>query len=99
MSSYIGHSSFSAAPKKSDGLIDLWRSVVRHKRLFVAIMCTFCVLGALYILTATPRYRAEAVLRVETKPGSSISALSDVSGTMSATVSASDESEIGRAHV
>jgi tyrosine-protein kinase Etk/Wzc len=96
MSSYIGHSSFisAAPPKKSDGLIDLWRSVVRHKRLFMAITCTFCVAGALYILLATPQYRAEAMLRVESKPGSSISALSDVSGTMSATVSASDESAV-----
>ena len=95
MSSYIGHSSFSAAaPKKSDGLIDLWRSVVRHKRLFMAITGTFVVVGGLYILLATPQYRAEAMLRVESKPGSSISALSDVSGTMSATVSASDESAV-----
>ncbi|CAN7766567.1 polysaccharide biosynthesis tyrosine autokinase [Caballeronia sp. LjRoot29] len=96
MSSYIGHSSFSAAPKKSDGLIDLWRSVVRHKRLFMTITGTFVVVGGLYILLATPQYRAEAMLRVESssKPGASISALSDVSGTMSATVSASDESAV-----
>ncbi|MFT4505406.1 polysaccharide biosynthesis tyrosine autokinase [Caballeronia sp. 15711] len=96
MSSYIGHSSFSTAPKKSDGLIDLWRSVVRHKRLFMAITGTFVVVGGLYILLATPQYRAEAMLRVESssKPGASLSALSDVSGTMSATVSASDESAV-----
>ncbi|CAN7464615.1 polysaccharide biosynthesis tyrosine autokinase [Caballeronia sp. LjRoot34] len=94
MGSYIGQSSFTALPKRSDGLLDLWRSVVRHKRLFIGITGAFCAVGALYILHATPQYRAEALLRVQSKPGSSISALSDVSGAMPADISASDESDV-----
>jgi tyrosine-protein kinase Etk/Wzc len=94
MGSYIGQSSFTTVPKRSDGLLDLWRSIVRHKRLFIGITGAFCVVGALYILQATPQYRAEALLRVQSRPGSAISALSDVSGAMPADISASDESDV-----
>ena len=94
MGSYIGQSSLTALPKRSDGLLDLWRSIIRHKLLFTAITGTFCVLGALYILQATPQYRAEALLRVQTKSSASISALSDVSGAMPSDVSANDESDV-----
>ncbi|KVE42088.1 GNVR domain-containing protein [Burkholderia sp. BDU5] len=86
----------SAVPhaKRNDGLAGLWWSVVRHRRLFATIVVVFFALGVLYALVATPQYRAEALLRIQTKPGSSISALSDVSGTISNGPSANDESEV-----
>lgn len=79
---------------RDDGLASLWRSVVGHRRLFVSIVCACFFAGALYALVATPQYRTEALLRIQTKPGPSISALSDVSGAISAGPSANDESEI-----
>src|SRR5580698_7089976 len=94
MSTYIGRSPYAAVSRRSDGMLDLWRSAVRHKLLFTAITGTFCVAGVLYILLATPQYRAEAVLRVQNKTAATVSALSDVSGTISSDPSASDESEI-----
>lgn len=85
-----------AAPhaKRNDGLASLGWSVVRHRRLFATIVGVFFALGVLYALLATPQYRAEALLRIQTKPGASISALSDVSGTISNGPSANDESEV-----
>jgi tyrosine-protein kinase Etk/Wzc len=94
MSTYIGRAPSVVISKRSDGLLDLWRSAVRHKLLFSAITGTCCVMGVLYILLATPQYRAEAVLRVQSKTNSTVSALSDVSGTISSDPAASDESEI-----
>jgi tyrosine-protein kinase Etk/Wzc len=94
MGSYIEQSPASVLPGRSDGLVDLWRSIVRHKRLFVLVTGACCFLGALYILLAMPQYRADALLRVQMKPGASVSALSDVSGTTSADQSPDDESDI-----
>ncbi|RKF43561.1 hypothetical protein BCY88_06180 [Paraburkholderia fungorum] len=62
--------------------------------LFAAIFGTCCFAGGLYILLATPQYRADALLRVQIKPGASVSALSDVSGTTSADQSADDETDV-----
>ncbi|CAB3749663.1 multidrug MFS transporter [Burkholderia sp. MSh2] len=76
------------------GLMQLWQSVARHRRLFFGTIAATFAAGVLYALLATPQYRAEALLRVQTKPGSSISSLSDVSGTIAASPSASDESEM-----
>lgn len=94
MSSYMGQSPMGIIPAKNDGLFGLWRSVARHKLLFSTIVGVCCLVGGLYILTATPQYRADALLRVQIKPGASISALSDVSGTMSADQSADDETDV-----
>ncbi|NHV25439.1 multidrug MFS transporter [Burkholderia sp. D-99] len=76
------------------GMTQLWQAVTQHRRLFFATIGATLVTGVLYALLATPQYRAEALLRVQTKPGSSISSLSDVSGTIAASPSASDESEM-----
>ncbi|WP_159463024.1 polysaccharide biosynthesis tyrosine autokinase [Caballeronia ptereochthonis] len=81
-------------PHRGDGIVDLWRSVVRHKTLLGAVTGTCCAAGVLYILLATPQYRAEALLRVQSKAGVSISSLSDVSGSIAADGSASDESDV-----
>jgi tyrosine-protein kinase Etk/Wzc len=81
-------------PAKNDGLSGLWRSIARHKLLFSTIVGVCCLVGGVYILVATPQYRADALLRVQIKPGPSISALSDVSGTMSADQSADDETDV-----
>jgi tyrosine-protein kinase Etk/Wzc len=81
-------------PAKNDGLSGLWRSIARHKLLFATIVGVCCLVGGLYILAATPQYRADALLRVQIKPGASISALSDVSGTMSSDQSADDETDV-----
>ncbi|HDR9768137.1 TPA: multidrug MFS transporter [Burkholderia cepacia ATCC 25416] len=81
------------APDES-GMTQLWQAVKQHRRLFFATIGVTFVAGVLYALLATPQYRAEALLRVQTKPGSSISSLSDVSGTIAASPSASDESEM-----
>nr|WP_243771535.1 GNVR domain-containing protein [Burkholderia sp. D-99] len=75
-------------------MTQLWQAVTQHRRLFFATIGATLVTGVLYALLATPQYRAEALLRVQTKPGSSISSLSDVSGTIAASPSASDESEM-----
>ncbi|WP_244815987.1 polysaccharide biosynthesis tyrosine autokinase [Caballeronia sp. Lep1P3] len=80
--------------QRGDGLLDLWRSVVRHKTLLGAVTGTCCAAGVVYVLLATPQYRAEALLRVQSKAGTSISALSDVSGSMAADASANDESDV-----
>lgn len=84
----------SVPSARNDGLPGLWRNIARHKLLFAAIFGTCCFMGGLYILLATPQYRADALLRVQNKPGASVSALSDVSGTMSADQSADDESDV-----
>ncbi|WP_408733034.1 GNVR domain-containing protein [Burkholderia ubonensis] len=76
------------------GVTQLWHAVTQHRRLFFTTIGATLVTGVLYALLATPQYRAEALLRVQTKPGSSISSLSDVSGTIAASPSASDESEM-----
>ncbi|AXF23715.1 multidrug MFS transporter [Burkholderia pyrrocinia] len=76
------------------GMKQLWHAVAQHRRLFFATIGATLATGVLYALLATPQYRAEALLRVQTKPGSSISSLSDVSGTIAASPSASDESEM-----
>jgi tyrosine-protein kinase Etk/Wzc len=81
-------------PQRGDGIVDLWRSVVRHKTLLGAVTGTCCAAGVLYILLATPQYRAEALLRVQSKAGPAISALSDVSGSIAADGSANDESDV-----
>lgn len=94
MSSYIGQSPMGIIPAKNDGLSGLWRSIARHKLLFATIVGVCCLVGGLYILAATPQYRADALLRVQIKPGASISALSDVSGTMSSDQSADDETDV-----
>jgi tyrosine-protein kinase Etk/Wzc len=94
MSSFIGQSAMGVLPAQNDGLTGLWRNIARHKLLFAAIFGTCCFAGGLYILLATPQYRADALLRVQIKPGASISALSDVSGTMSADQSADDETDV-----
>ncbi|WP_250537014.1 polysaccharide biosynthesis tyrosine autokinase [Caballeronia sp. AZ10_KS36] len=88
--------SFSLPQQRGDGLVQLWRSVVRRKALIATVTGTCCVAGIIYALTATPQYRAEALLRVQqsNKTGSSISALSDVSGSMAADASAGDESDV-----
>jgi tyrosine-protein kinase Etk/Wzc len=94
MSSFIGQSAMGVAPAGNDGIPGLWRNIARHKLLFAAIFGTFCFIGCLYILLATPQYRADALLRVQNKPGASVSALSDVSGTMSSDQSADDDSDV-----
>jgi tyrosine-protein kinase Etk/Wzc len=94
MSSFIGHSAMGVIPAKNEGLSSLWRNITRHKLLFTTIVGVFCLVGGFYILLATPQYRADALLRVQIKPGASISALSDVSGTMSSDQSADDESDV-----
>jgi tyrosine-protein kinase Etk/Wzc len=94
MDSYIRQSTITALPMKRDGLVDLWRSTVRHKWMFAIITCGCVFAGGLYTLLATPQYRAEALLRVQGKMGAPISALSDVSGTMATDPSASDESDV-----
>ncbi|MBR8411270.1 multidrug MFS transporter [Burkholderia cenocepacia] len=76
------------------GMAQLWHAIRRHRRMFLATIGATFATGVLYALLATPQYRAEALLRVQTKPGSSISSLSDVSGTIAASPSASDESEM-----
>jgi tyrosine-protein kinase Etk/Wzc len=76
------------------GMTQLWQAVTQHRRLFFTTIGVTLAAGVLYALLATPQYRAEALLRVQTKPGSSISSLSDVSGTIAASPSASDESEM-----
>jgi tyrosine-protein kinase Etk/Wzc len=81
-------------PAKNDGLSALWRSIARHKLLFSTIVGACLLVGGVYILLATPQYRADALLRVQIKPGASISALSDVSGTMSSDQSADDETDV-----
>ncbi|WP_082711801.1 GNVR domain-containing protein [Burkholderia singularis] len=80
--------------KNNDGLTSLSWSISRHRRLFATIVGVFFALGVLYAFVATPQYRTEALLRIQTKPGAAISALSDVSGTISAGPSANDESEV-----
>ncbi|CCD41100.1 unnamed protein product [Candidatus Paraburkholderia kirkii UZHbot1] len=50
--------------------------------------------GRAHILLATPQYRAEALLRVQSKAGAAISSLSDVSGSIAADGSANDESDV-----
>jgi tyrosine-protein kinase Etk/Wzc len=82
------------ATQRDDGLSSLWWSTVRYRWWIVSIVAAFTLLGTIYALVATPQYRAEALLRIQTKPGAAISALSDVSGTISAGPSANDESEI-----
>ncbi|WP_345813119.1 polysaccharide biosynthesis tyrosine autokinase [Paraburkholderia sp. PREW-6R] len=94
MSSFIGQSAMGISPAKNDGLPSLWRNVARHKLLFATIVGACCLAGGVYVLVATPQYRADALLRVQIKPGASISALSDVSGTMSADQSADDEADV-----
>ena len=94
MSSFIGQSAMGVLPAKNVGLPSLWRNIARHKLLFSTIVGGFCLVGAVYILLASPQYRADALLRVQIKPGASISALSDVSGTMSADQSADDETDV-----
>jgi Uncharacterized protein involved in exopolysaccharide biosynthesis len=94
MSSFIGQSAVGVIPAQNDGLTGLWRNIARHKLLFAAIFGTCCLVGGLYILLATPQYRADALLRVQIKPGASVSALSDVSGTTSADQSADDETDV-----
>ncbi|MFM0050119.1 GNVR domain-containing protein [Caballeronia grimmiae] len=94
MLSYNMRPAMTPVPQRGDGLVDLWRSVVRHKTLLGAVTGTCCAAGVLYVLLATPQYRAEALLRVQSKAGTSISALSDVSGSMAADASASDESDV-----
>jgi tyrosine-protein kinase Etk/Wzc len=94
MSSFIGQSAVGVIPAQNDGLTGLWRNIARHKLLFAAIFGTCCFAGGLYILLATPQYRADALLRVQIKPGASVSALSDVSGTTSADQSADDETDV-----
>lgn len=79
---------------RNDGLPGLWRNIARHKLLFAVIFGTCCFMGCMYILLATPQYRADALLRVQNKPGASVSALSDVSGTMSGDQAADDESDV-----
>jgi tyrosine-protein kinase Etk/Wzc len=95
MASYIDQP-LTVNPRRAEGLIDLWRNAARHKYLFSAITCTFFAAGCLYVLVATPQYRADALLRLQSTQGSSISALSGVSGTMTADQSANDESDILR---
>ncbi|WP_120297934.1 GNVR domain-containing protein [Paraburkholderia sp. BL23I1N1] len=94
MSSFIGQSAVGIIPAQNDGLTGLWRNIARHKLLFAVIFGTCCFMGGLYILLATPQYRADALLRVQIKPGASVSALSDVSGTTSADQSADDETDV-----
>ncbi len=94
MLSYNMRPAMTPVPQRGDGLVDLWRSVVRHKTLLGAVTGTCCAAGVLYVLLATPQYRAEALLRVQSKAGTSISALSDVSGSMAADASANDESDV-----
>ncbi|SAL78195.1 EPS transport-related membrane protein kinase [Caballeronia peredens] len=94
MLSYNMRPTLTPVPQRGDGVVDLWRSVVRHKTLLGAVTGTCCAAGVLYILLATPQYRAEALLRVQSKAGVAISALSDVSGSMAADGSASDESDV-----
>ena len=94
MLSYNMRPAMTPVPQRGDGLLDLWRSVVRHKTLLGAVTGSCCAAGVLYVLLATPQYRAEALLRVQSKAGTSISALSDVSGSMAADASANDESDV-----
>lgn len=94
MNSFMGQAPMGIIPAKNDGLAGLWRSIARHKLLFSTIVGICCLVGGVYILLATPQYRADALLRVQIKPGASISALSDVSGTMSADQSADDETDV-----
>src|SRR4051794_5102899 len=94
MSSFIEHAATDVLPGKNDGLLGLWRNVARHKLLFTAIVGTCCVISGLYLLLATPQFRADALLRVQNKTGAAISALSDVSGTMATDQSADDETDV-----
>lgn len=94
MSSFYGQSAVGVFPAQNDGLTGLWRNIARHKLLFTAILGACCLAGGIYILLATPQYRADALLRVQIKPGASVSALSDVSGTTSADQSADDETDV-----
>ncbi|SAK77969.1 EPS transport-related membrane protein kinase [Caballeronia hypogeia] len=94
MLSYNMRPTLTPVPHRGDGLVDLWRSVVRHKTLLGAVTGTACAAGVLYLLLATPQYRAEALLRVQSKAGVSISALSEVSGSIAGDGSASDESDV-----
>ncbi|WP_323122710.1 GNVR domain-containing protein [Burkholderia alba] len=80
--------------QQDDGLSSLWWSTVRYRWWIATIVAAFTLIGTIYALAATPQYRAEALLRIQTKPGAAISALSDVSGTISTGPSANDESEI-----
>ncbi|WP_459905914.1 polysaccharide biosynthesis tyrosine autokinase [Caballeronia sp. HLA56] len=95
MLTYNMQPEMTAASQRGDGVVDLWRSVVRHKTLLGTVTGVCCAAGVLYVLLATPQYRAEALLRVQsTKAGTSISSLNDVSGSMAADASASDESDV-----
>lgn len=94
MLSYNMRPTMTPVPHRGDGIVDLWRSVVRHKTLLGAVTGTCCAAGVLYILLATPQYRAEALLRVQSKAGVAISSLSDVSGSIAAEGSANDESDV-----
>jgi tyrosine-protein kinase Etk/Wzc len=96
MYSYNARPAIPSLPQRGDTILDLWRSAMRHKKLLIAVTGVCCIAGAAYVLFATPQYRAEAMLRVQqnNKTGSSISALSDVSGSMAADGSASDESDV-----
>ncbi|WP_162175033.1 polysaccharide biosynthesis tyrosine autokinase [Paraburkholderia mimosarum] len=81
-------------PNRDDGFATLWRAVRGHKSLFAAITLVFVTAGASYVLVVTPQYRADALLRLQNTPSSSISALSAVAGATTPQQSANDETAI-----
>ncbi|ANB03197.1 polysaccharide biosynthesis tyrosine autokinase [Ectothiorhodospira sp. BSL-9] len=96
---HLGHS--PAAPEDDDDTIDLGEliSTVLHYKWLIAAITALALSGGLFsAFTATPIYRADALLQVEEK-GKSISALQDVQAIMSDNVTVSAELEILRSRM
>ncbi|TDY17045.1 tyrosine-protein kinase Etk/Wzc [Paraburkholderia sp. BL6665CI2N2] len=64
-------------------LLTLWHNVQSHSRLFAGVTASIAALALLYVLVASPVYKADALIQVDEQQGSALGALSDVASALS----------------
>lgn len=64
-------------------LLMLWRNIQSHARLFASVAVGIIVLALLYLLVASPVYKADVLIQVDEQQGSALGALSDVASALS----------------
>ncbi len=68
-------------------LTDILDTLLQYLGTIVAVFVTVLVLGVLYALLATPIYRADALVQIEEKRGSTLSAAQDIATALGSAVS------------
>ncbi|TAA44269.1 polysaccharide biosynthesis tyrosine autokinase [Pseudoxanthomonas winnipegensis] len=75
-------------------LLLLLRNVSTHRRLFLLVAGGVFALALVYLLSAQPTYRAQALLQIDEDQGSMLGALSDVAGALNLNKSIDGELDI-----